>query len=369
MSQPSNYIVPSVFATVLGSALHDEFSELRKTIWRRGRKRFADYILGPPSYYNSRSRKVYDRSLKGMRFTSVRRRATRAHIRRMAKRRTSRGRKRRVRSRTPLRRARARRAMGTNGPAFRSRLRRTKYRANIGERIGFCPSRRFLLQNTVSTAEDKRLHTTRLIAVQYSDDDQIMNCRTGRLVDVIGVKFRAWFQLKSQLSEASPVFQDPIQVRWAIINPRENSGNNSDVTTGNNFFQSDSPGTDDSTDFPLTGNAFKYMNRKINVRRYGVLQEGSFLLSNDPGSSDTRVAPTAKKFISFYVPVYRQMKWGDNDLGAGGYYPNANLHFVYWFVRMADKDTPQIFVSPIDQPFDFNYEHITYFRNPDILNG
>lgn len=192
-----------------------------------------------------------------------------------------------------------------------------------------------------------------------------MNARTGRLADVIGVKFRAWISLKSTFTEASEIFTDPIQVRWAIINPKENTGETTDISTGTNFFQSDSPAQDDATDFPATGNTFVYMNRKINQRRYGVLQEGSFLLSNDPASNNTRVAPRSKKFLSFYIPIYRQMKWGINTAGETGYYPNANIHFVYWFTKQGDKDDAQAF--SINQPFDFHYEHITYFRNPEIL--
>lgn len=256
--------------------------------------------------------------------------------------------------------------MGTNGPAFRSRLKFTRYRAELGERIGYSPSRRTLVTDSKSDQQDKVLHQVRLVAITYSDVDNVMNTRTGRLCDVIGVKFRAWVSLKDNLIESSQIWQNPIQVRWAIINPRENSGQITDITNGTNWFVSDSPASDDSTDFPAAGNAFRYMNRKINTRRYGVLQEGSFLLSNDPASNNTRVSPGSKKFISFYLPIYRQMKWGGNGTGVQDKYPNANLHFVYWFVAQGDKDTAQKFGTG-DTPIDFTYESMTYFRNAEVL--
>jgi hypothetical protein len=190
-----------------------------------------------------------------------------------------------------------------------------------------------------------------------------MNRRSGRLVDVVGVKFRAWFNLKDNLVESSPIWDNPIQIRWAIINPRDNTGAESDITTGTNFFVSNDPVADDATDFPSTGNCFKYMNRKINTRRYGVLQERTFIISNDPAANNTRVNMRSKKFLTFYVPVKTQMKWGGTSGSSD--YPNANIQFVYWFVAMGDKDTVQKFST--SQPFDFHYEKNIYFRNADIL--
>lgn len=354
MSLRSQALLPSTFAVLAGNALHDEFKALGKTFWQRGRKRFADYVLGPPSYYRTSTRKMVDRSLGRM--TSVRRPRTK---RRMASRAA---RKRRRRTYKRRSRGSARRAMGTNGPAFRSRMRKSRYRVELGEPMGFMPSRKVLTTGSSSTVVDKTLDSTRLVNIAWSDDDTVMNRRTGRLVDVKGVKFRAWISLKDNLVETSDIWQNPIQVRWAIINPKENTGQLSDVTDGTNFFVSDSPGADDATNFPSTGNAFRYMNRKINTRKYGVLQEGTFLLSNDPASTNTRVTPRSKKFISFYVPIHRQMKWGNNTTAT---HPNANLHFVWWYCVMGDKDAGKRFTT--NQPFDYTWEAISYFKNPDIL--
>lgn len=360
---------PSTFSVLAGSILYNEAKNLGKTFINRVRKRGADYLLGPPHYYNYKQR-IRDGSLMALR--RIRRNTTTR--RRYGKRRyASRGYKRRVRRRTATyKRGRARRAMGTNAPAFRTKMRSSKYRPNIGERIGYHPSRKDMQFNTLNADTDKRLHAVRLVGVEYSDTDNVMNRRTGRLVDVIGVKFRAWFQLKQNLVDSSNIWKNPIHIRWAIINPKTNTGDISDITTGTNFFVADSPANEDAIDFPFTGNCFRYMNRKINPRRYGVIQEGTFLLGNDTDASQERVNMRSKKFMSFYVPIYRQMKWGNNDTGINGRYPNANLYFVYWFVAMGDKDDAQKFplaTAGVDQPLDIHYEKITYFRNPDVLNG
>lgn len=350
----------STGALLVGSLLHDEFKNLGREIWRRGRKRGIDYILGPPSYRGYSPRKMVDRSLGRIR--SVRRAST--------KRRLTRGRyakRYRTRTRPKVRRYRARRAMGTNGPAFRSRMRRTRYRVELGERMGFMPSRKHMATGSTTSAVDKVLHATRLVNIPYSDTDNVMNTRVGRLCDVTGVKFRAWISLKSNIIESSVIWSDPIQVRWAVINPRENTGELTDVTNGNNFFMSDSPAADDTDNFPSTGNCFKYMNRKINSRRYGVLQEGSFLLSNDPAATNTRVNPRSKKFISFYVPIKRQMKWANNGTATEDAFPNANIQFVWWFVKQGDKDTAQVYAA--NTPFDYHNERITYFKNAEALVG
>lgn len=348
----------STGALLIGSLLHDEVRNLGKTFLQRTRKRAADYILGAPSYRNYSARKMVDRSLGRL---SNRRRPA-------MKRSMSRGRFKRKRRRTTYRRrgvGSARRAMGSTGPAFRSRMKRSKYRVLLGERIGYMPSRKALTIGEFNSLADKRLHAVRLVSIRYSDDDTLMNVRNGRVSDVIGVKFRAWISLKQNIVQNSVIWNNPIQIRWAVMNPKENTGQDADITAGKNFFMSDSPNTDDAVDFPITGNCFRYMNRKINTRKYGVLQEGSFLLSNDPASTESRVTTNSKKFISFYVPIGRQMKWSNNGTSTADAFPNANLFFVWWFVSQGDPKLPQIFGG--NTPFNFHDERITYFKNSDVL--
>jgi hypothetical protein len=351
---------PTVTSAVIGNLLYNEAKELFFTGWRRARKRLADRVLGPPYYYRVSNRKMVDRSLSRLR--SVRRPATSRRVGRAMRRY---GGRKRTYSRAMTRRVRARRAMGTNGPAFRTAMRRTRFRAELGQRMGYQPSKRDNFSGSDNTAPDKRLKTVRLVRIPYSDTDDVMNRRNGRIADVVGVKFRAWFNLKQNIVESSSFWDRPIQIRWAIINPMENAGSEADITGGTNFFVATSPGSDDTEDFPTTGTAFDYMNRKINSRRYGVLQQGTFLISNDPAASNTRVNTRASKFIKFYVPLKRQMKWGNNLSGGENDYPNANIHFVFWYCQQGDKDTSQKWST--DSPFDFHYEHQTYFRTPDIL--
>jgi hypothetical protein len=256
--------------------------------------------------------------------------------------------------------------MGTNGPAFRSRFKYSRFRADLGQRMGYSPSKRFTLTNSITNVQDKTLSTTKMVAAEYSDTDSVMDARSGRLCDVIGVKFRAWLSLKDNLVETNQIWNNPIQVRWALINPKDNAGVDTDITSGGNFFMATNPEVDDSNDFPATGNCFSYMNRKINTRKYGVLQQGTFILSNDPASTNTRVETKSKKFISLWIPIKRQMKWANTNVGSGGYYPNANIHFVFWYTTLGDKDTPQKFGSG-DTPIDFTHEHVTYFRNAEVL--
>lgn len=349
-------IVPSTFAILAGTQLKNELYGLGREFQKRYRRQISNYVFGPPRY-TYKGRRMVDRSLSRLR--SVRRATTRRRV-------NSAVRRYKTRRSGFKRKGRARRAMGTNGPAFRTKFRRTRYRAELGQRLGYHPSKRTSFNNSISTAKDKELHTLKLVRVPWSDSDEVMNRRSGRLVDVVGVKFRAWFNLKENLVESSGIWDNPIQIRWAIINPRDNTGADTDITNGTNFFVSNDPASDDTTDFPKTptfGNCFKYMNRTINTRRYGVLQQGTFIISNDPAANNTRVNMRSKKFLTFYVPIKTQMKWPGTS--TGGDYPNANVHFVYWYVAMGDKDTAQKFDT--SQPFDFHYEKNIYFRNADIL--
>lgn len=345
----------------LGSRLaYKEAEHFGNAIIRRARNRVHRSLLGPAYSRYFSNRGVRDRSL--MRLTSVRRRST---INRLNRRRKRRYRTRRYKRYGRSRRGRARSAMGTNAPAFRSRMRKSRYRSELGMPIGFMPSRKSLVNPAVATTlEDKTLHNFRLIQIDYSDVDNVMNTRTGRLCDVIGVKFRAWFKTKAQLVENNTVWDQPIQVRWAVINPRTNTGAGTDITTLN-FFQSDSPATDDASNFPTQNAvAFKFMNRKINQRNFGVLQEGTFLLTNDPASTNTRVDMQSRKFVSFYIPVRRQMKWPSTT--AGDVFPNANLHFVFWYCQQGSTIVGTNYGT--DTPIEFMHETVTYFRNADALD-
>lgn len=259
-------------------------------------------------------------------------------------------------------------AMGvTNAPSARTRIRKSRFNANLGLAPGSRSSRRCRYEESDSGTSDKTLRAVPMIFAQYSDTDTRMDVRNGRIANVSGVKMRMWMQIKNQATNTNK-FDNPIQVRWAIVNPlKQTTGTVLDVTLGINFFVSDLPTADDAANFPNTGNCFKYMNRKINKRAYGVLQEGTFVLANDTSSTETRMDIKSKKFLSTYIPVGRQIKWGSNGTSTAQSFPLTNVYFVYWYCQQGHRDDFLVFPTANDAPMDMDMETITYFRTPDKL--
>lgn len=260
------------------------------------------------------------------------------------------------------------RAMGsTAAPSARGRFKKSRYHNQLGLKIGSNACRRYKHEELNTGEFDKQLNAKALVNAEYSDDDTRMNVRTGRLAIVKGVKFRAWFSIKNQ-AESSNKLNQPLQIRWAILNPADHTtGTVLDVTLGNNFFISDSPGTDDATDFPSTGSCFRYMNRKINQRKYGVVQEGTFILQNPVDSNNSRMDTRSKKLLTLWCPIQKQMKWANTTTGANNRFPNANLYFVWWYCELGDNTSAPKFGTANDVPIELNHETITYFKNPDVL--
>lgn len=261
------------------------------------------------------------------------------------------------RSRRVRRRTRGRVNWGssgpTPGPAIRTRARRTRYDTLLGLRPGAYPSKKSLVSVSNSALLDKKLYNARLVQAPYSDSEK-MNSRQGRLANVKGVKFRCWYNLKNQ-AESSDKLDEPLMCRWAIVVPKTNTGELVDVTTSN-FFINANPAGEEATDFPLTGNCFKYQNRQINRRKYGVMQQGKFVLAQNPASTNSRLGMSAHKLINLWLPINKQMKWADNV----GTHPNTNIHFLCWYTKMGDKDTAVKFT---DGPIDFHWEANTYFKD------
>jgi len=264
--------------------------------------------------------------------------------------------RKRYRASSSSRRGSARRRLNygpTRAPSTRSGFRRTSYYTTLGMQPGRYPSKKHLRQQTNSQLLDKAQYVERLVSVPYSDTEQ-MNARQGRLANVRGVKFRCWFSLKNQ-GEASNKFDVPIMVRWAILLPKENTGENGDVGPANFFIDAD-PAGEEATDFPGAGNCFQYHNRQINRRQYGVMQQGKFVLAQDPASNQSRLSLNAQKLVNIWLPLRRQMKWANNTTE----FPNTNIYFVCWYTQMGDKDGPRKFT---DGPLDLNWEALTYFKD------
>lgn len=204
--------------------------------------------------------------------------------------------------------------------------------------------------------KDKELHFITLVDIPYSDVDDLRNTREHRIVNVRSVKIRKWFSFKPGI-----LVVKPITVRWAILNPRDNSGAGAtDIAPGTDFFMSPDPGADPAENFPATGNVFQYMNRAINRRRYGVLKEGHFQLTPDPANNavPTVADSTYQKFLSIYVPIRRQMKWPNNTTSS----PNANLYFVWWYTSTGDMESAQQYTSDPSVPLQTISEVTTYFK-------
>lgn len=246
----------------------------------------------------------------------------------------------------------------TMAPSVRTPFRRTPYYRNLGLRPGRYPSKKHLKEFSSSNTVDKSLYRHRLIQVPYNATEQ-MNTRQGRLVNVRGVKLRLWMSLKNQ-SENTNKLDVPIMVRWAVLNPKENTGDPDDVAV-DNFFISADPSGEEATDFPSTGNCFAYMNRQINRRRFGVLQQGKFILANDPASNNSRVSLGSRKLINLWLPIKRQMKWSSNTEDD----PTTNISIVYWYCQVGDKDSAKKFT---DGPIDLHAESITYFKDSPGFN-
>lgn len=227
------------------------------------------------------------------------------------------------------------------------------------------PSKKYFSEATSSSVEDKQLAVLRVVKADYDGNDAVLNRRNGRLCNVRGVKFRQWFTLKN-FTESSTVLDAPIQIRWAILNPKVNTGNKtSDITLTNFFVNEGSVSNEDAINFKdATGMCFDYMNRKINRRRYGVVQEGMFELCNDPASNNSRVSKTTRKLLNLWIPINRQMKWASNT--ALDVDPTTNLYFVWWYCQEADKDAGRKFIGGA---IDHTYERITYFKDSTAVTG
>lgn len=238
--------------------------------------------------------------------------------------------------------------------------RSTVYRHLLGRRVGAYKTRRTTWQGNKNNLLDKNLHMIRMIKVDHDANEDIINKRTAQLCKVHGVKFRMWMQFKNgSLDERTP-----LMVRWAVLNPKENTGVDYSLSTSvDDFFISENPGAEQTKPFhPAAGNpgnCFDFMNRKINREAWGVLKEGHFVLDNSKGvktGSATKAEPTALKKLSFYIPVWRQMKWDSDGTG----YPTQNLYFAYWYCKLGDQGAARAYST---SPIEDIHERTTYFTN------
>lgn len=250
-------------------------------------------------------------------------------------------------------------------PAARTPIKKTRFHNELGIPVNkSMGSRRNRADwGPTTTDQDKQRHVIPLVDIPWSSEETQLNARASALVNVTGVKLRFWFAIKAQLQEASNIYDRPLQIRWALVNPRDNTGAVTDITAGDGFFVSDNPIQSDGANFPTTGNCFKYMNRPINKRRYGVMQEGTFTLWKDPASNNSRASLHGRKLLSLWIPINKQMRFDSNTTATGAEYPTTNVFFVWWYCVQGDTLTSKAFAAG-NQPLDVLGETITYFNNP-----
>lgn len=241
----------------------------------------------------------------------------------------------------------------------------SKFRSNLGRRPGKYASRRRTAQGSELQLDDKTLKTFKLIDIPFNASDAIINTRKSNLVKVTGVKLRIQFGLQSRPFDNATT-GTPIIVRWAIINPKENTGDS--TFNSNKFFITKNPVDNMAQDFPDgVGSQFVYLNRKINREQFGVLREGQMTLVYSDGgargigtASGAKYIPSKHSFncLNIYLPINRQMRF-ENDLVTN---PTENLYFCYWFVGMGDEQTNRLYTIE-NTPLKEFHESTTYFRN------
>lgn len=242
-------------------------------------------------------------------------------------------------------------------PSTTSATVRTRFYHNLGTRPGSFGTKRSTFNTGKTTGLfDKEIHSIPLVRIPFSDADDVLNSREHRIVNVRGVKFRKWFQFKPEKTN----IDRPITIRWAVINPKDNSGDRTvDINPGTNWFVSEDPENEFMTDFPSTGNSFDYMSRAINRKKYGVLKQGHFTLSPDPGQTSNYKDNRYQKLLQFYIPIKRQMKWPNNTTAN---LPNANIYFAWWYCDTGDMETAQQYATTNNVPIQTMNRITTYFR-------
>lgn len=252
---------------------------------------------------------------------------------------------------------------------------KSRYHHNLGTNPFSKTTKRHGVKSVTNMSTDKKLYVHRLISTLLPSVNESDNPgrRKGPEVHVRGVRYDAWFDLLPNY-----LLTRPLDVRWAVINPRENNGQVGSVDSGNDFFASVgySNEGDNDTDFPDSGDWFDYMSQGINRRDFGVLKEGRFTIDAnqalntsssipfptgaDPNADRAeRVQPAnMQKYISFYLPIQKRMKFSNDSLT----HPDTNLFFVFWFVQRAEQLSAQRF-DLTNCPLRHRYRHITYFSD------
>lgn len=245
--------------------------------------------------------------------------------------------------------------------------RASRYRAQLGR-----PIRRFSKRVHTSfgvrksNLPDKTLHWDRLISIPWSEDETQINRRRSNLVNVQGIRVRYQFKIKDTLAVDEVGLRQPLLVRWAIINPKDNDGSDKSADQPNDWFISRDPG--EQMDLPMNTNHryFTYAQSPINKMKYGVVKEGKFLLSavqTRDNAADFKTA--SSKTVAFNIPIKKQMKFDVNANDPGDDRPETNLYMVYWYTRYNEFNSGVTFNATATRsvPIETLHETSMYFTN------
>jgi len=266
--------------------------------------------------------------------------------------------------------------MGIHGHSVHNSRGRGRYRSLLGRKPGSYSTRRRTFYEKDNTLLDKNSAWDGLVFLEKDTaGTDAINLRKGDLCKIHGVKMRWIFQLQFTSATDSLTFIIPIRVRWAIVIPKKQPFVPPTITAGRadtnvpNFFISPNPTTQQSTDFiqaqaaAVGGTHFDYLNRKINREEYGVVQEGQFILQNEPGANvgtgaGTNINTQAQKILHLYVKVNRQMKFA-TDAGA----PEENMYFVHWYCFNGDDNVQNVIPTGVVRQ---QHEKTIYFTNSQM---
>lgn len=254
----------------------------------------------------------------------------------------------------------------------------SRYRSQLGRPMNRFSTRRHThFPPQVSDVKDRDLHVNRLINIPWSEDETQINRRRSNLVGVKAVRFRCMFQLLSNAGTSEGIRKWPIEIRWAVINPKNNDGSITayNPTTGvsqfdNEFFISRNPGEQMSLSMNRSHNWWTYHKDRINREKYGVLAEGRTKPLYFPIGEQEIVTPNCLTQsmchnLEIYIPIGKQIKFEVNDIASPDEWPEQNIYFVWWYTRMNDLGTNQVFTGGTNATpaVQFKYEATTYFKN------
>ncbi|QUS52595.1 capsid protein [Mute swan feces associated circular virus 4] len=241
----------------------------------------------------------------------------------------------------------------------------TRFRNNIGDRKK-THVRRSLRTGPVFPISDKQLYIERLIAVPYNSNEKIIGTRNDLLLNMRGVRMKMWFSLKNLAGIADAKYQQPVTIRWAVVNPKNNDGTGVPPGIGTDIFHARSPDVRPYVDFfNGTQNSFYYLSSKINRNDLGVLKEGKFELQM--GTDQIRNTGRTQKLVDVWVPLRRQLEWETNDTSAAAAFPKENLYFIWWMCKTRDPTALPSLSGP-NQLVDTWAEYSTYYTNASLYN-